>query len=97
MAIIEMDADKIKIEGDNLKTISKDYLTLLGDMYKEIRELVNSGGWKSLSDNGSANVYLQMVMKSKPNMLSLASSINSLGGMIIDYADKMNESADNTI
>lgn len=97
MAIIEMDTDKLKVEGDNLKTISKDYLTLLSEMYEELRNLVTSGAWKSSSDTGSANVYLQKVMKEKPNMLSLASSIRTLGENIISYADKINESVDNKI
>ena len=97
MAILEMEVEKLKADGENLKKLSKKYSSLLNDMYDKIDNLVKSGGWESKIERGSANVFLAKVLKDKENMLSLSSSISFLGELIINYADKVGKIVDDKV
>ena len=97
MAILEMEIEKFKADGENLKELSRKYSSLLNGMYEKINNLVESGGWESKTAQGSANVFLAKVLKDKQNMLSLSSSIYSLGELIIHYADRIGQSVDDKI
>ncbi len=96
MPRLEMDAEKLKIEGENLKTIARDYNNLLNSMFDKINKIQNTAWSGDSADSGAAR-FVQKALSDKANMQSLAVSMNSLANTIISYANSVNNSSDNNI
>ena len=96
MAKLEMDTDKLRIEGENLKGLARDYNILLNEMYDKIKNITNSA-WTSENESGAASTFVNKVLSEKSNMLSLGSSMHNLGNKVIQYASNIRDSADNNL
>ncbi len=94
MATLEMDTDKIRAEGENLKAIARDYNNLLNGVFDKIADISNKS-WSGDSNDSGSNQFISKVLADKANMQSLSTSMNDLGNMIINYANNVNNSADN--
>lgn len=97
MSTYSIDIDKIKEVGDEIKKISSDFSILINELYDKMSNVENANIWKSESDSGSASQFINIVTLDKSKSIILASSMNSLGNKIVDYADKLADCANNKL
>ena len=97
MAKLDIDADKIKVVGEDLKIIANDYNKLITDLYNKISQIEQSGIWASESGSGSAKKFVSDVRKDQPSALALGSDMKNLGNKIISYANNINVISDSKL
>lgn len=97
MAVLEIDTGRIRGEGENLKTIARDYNRLLNELYQKINSIGMNQIWTSEKEVGAANTYIRKVLEDKPNMMALGNSMNELGQKMISYANNMDSTADSRL
>lgn len=96
MANIDIDADKIKAAGENIKGLANEYNKVVEELYLKMKNIENDGLWASGPD-GSSKRYIARVMMDKPAATSLAVSMNELGNKIVDYANSINNISGNRL
>lgn len=97
MAKITVDADKLKVAGEELNEIAKDYKNLVNELYEKIKDIQNQEMWVSESEQGSASNFIARTLKDKESTYKLGNSMKSLGDKVISYANNLNSTADNKI
>ena len=97
MAKINMDTVKVRVAGEELVAISKEYNNIINELYSKINEISKNGTWKSDDDNGAANKFIGSILKDRASVQSIATSINQLGSAVIKYAKSINSVSDNDL
>lgn len=97
MSKVSMDTNKLKIAGEDLQKIAKDYSTILDELYNKISNLSSDGVWSSDSKDGRVFQFIDKVTKNKPSAKNLANNMNTLGVKLVDYATGMQKIADDII
>jgi len=97
MAKMEMDTEKVKALGEDIKKIATKYKGIIDVMYEQIIKLPNSDIWSSDKDKGSANMFVQKATKDRPKMESISRELTKLGNEIISYAESMSSISEETL
>lgn len=97
MAKLDIDADKIKVAGEDVKAIANDYNKIITDLYNKISRIEQSGIWVSESGNGAAKKFINNVMKDQVPALALGTDMKNLGNKIISYANNINVISDSKL
>jgi hypothetical protein len=97
MSKLSIDTDKVKSAGEDIKEIAKEYNIIINELYNKINNISNEEIWISESENGSANKFINEALNDKSSSQALANSMNKLGNRIIEYANNVNITSDNTI
>ena len=95
MAKLTMNTDSLKNVGEDLKTISKDYKTIMDGVYNKIKSIPESGIWTSDNTNNSTNKFVEVALHDIENNKELSTSIEKLGDQIYKYGDTINKISDN--
>lgn len=97
MARLEIDADKVRAAGEEIKVIASDYNKLIVELYNKIKVIEQNGIWVSDSDAGAARKFIADVMKDQAPALALAKDLTNIGNKIISYADNVNIISDSKL
>lgn len=97
MAKLEIDADKIKATGEEIKSIANDYNKVIVDLFNKMKAIEDSGIWLSESDAGAARKFIANVMKDQTSALALGTDMKNLGDKIISYANNVNAISDSKL
>lgn len=94
---MSIETNRIKSAGEDLKTIARDYINLVNDVYSKIQNIENNGIWISESTQGAAKQFISATLKDKPSAIALGNSISNLGSKVYDYASDINIISDNKL
>lgn len=94
MPKLVMDYTKLKVQGEELKAIAKDYNRIIDDIYEKLVRISDNNIWISDSVNGSANKFIRFVKNDKENVKALGTNINSLGDLIVSYSNVIKKISD---
>ena len=97
MSTVNMDTTKLKLAGEDLQKIAKDYSAIIDELYTKIANLNNDGVWTSDIQDGRVFQFISKTAKDKPSAKNLANDMNTLGVKIVDYATSMKKIADDVI
>lgn len=97
MAKVEIDTEKVKSTGEDMKKIANEYNKLIEEMYKKIAELPNTNIWTSETDKGSAMKFTKKAMNDKEKTLDVGNNLSKIGDEIIGFADSLNNISENII
>ena len=94
---LSIETNRIKSAGEELKTIARDYISIVNDVYSKIQNMENDGVWISEGTQGAAKQFISATLKDKPSAIALGNSISDLGSRVCDYASDMNIISDNKL
>lgn len=94
---LSIESNKIKMAGEDLKTIAREYRNIINGVYSKIQNLENNGTWTSESSRGSAKQFISATLKDQPSAIALGNSMERLGNRVCEYASDMNIISDNKI
>lgn len=97
MAKLEIDADKVKAAGEEIKSIASDYNKIINDLYNKMKAIEQSGIWLSENDFGAARKFIADVMKDQASALALGTDMKNIGNKIISYANNVNVISDSKL
>lgn len=97
MAKLEIDADKVKAAGEEIKSIASDYNKIINDLYNKMKAIEQSGIWLSENDSGAARKFIADVMKNQASALALGTDMKNIGNKIISYANNINVISDSKL
>lgn len=97
MAKLEIDADKVKAAGEEIKSIASDYNKVINDLYNKIKVIEQSGVWLSENEAGAARKFIADVMKDQASALALGTDMKNIGNKIISYANNVNVISDSKL
>lgn len=97
MAKLEIDADKIRAAGEEIKSIANDYNKVIVDLYNKMKVIEQSGIWASESEAGAARKFIANVLKDQSSALALGNDMKNIGDRVISYANNVNIISDSKI
>ena len=97
MSKLTMNSTKINNIGEELKAISKDYKTILDDMYAKLDNVQRDEIFVSDKSKGSAFQFIAMVLKTKISSYEMVNSINNLGEILSSYGSEVAALADKKV
>lgn len=94
---LNVDTNKIKTAGEDIKTIARDYIDIVNDVYNKIQNMSNNAVWISESSDGAANKFISATLKDRPSAIALGKEMLDVGNKISNYATDLNAISDNKL
>ena len=97
MEKLDIDTDKLKEQGQELKSISSDLSNMMNEMYGKLTNVQEDGVWSSEGLNGSAQTFINTVNVDKNNNFNLCKNMYKVGSVIEQYSNSIGSSSDTEI
>lgn len=86
MATINVDIEKVKESGINLKDLSLEFINLINDFYNRINLIPNkTAEWTGKS----SNEFVRLCLLEKSSYIKYGTSLKELGECLIKYSEEL--------